>query len=91
MKSHNGRGIARERGKQVDRTAGYSNNEEALRRKFGMGPGPNGLESAGGITGDRRGMVDTVWCCRENLRTRHATLKNLPDPEDRGNCFINSL
>ena len=33
--------IARERGKQVERTAGYSNDEEALRREFGMGPGPD--------------------------------------------------
>ena len=32
--------IAREREKQVKRTAGYSNDEEALRREFGMGPGP---------------------------------------------------
>ena len=31
--------IARVRGKQVERTAGYSNDEEALRREFGMGPG----------------------------------------------------
>ena len=29
--------IARERGKQVKRTAGYSNDEEALRRDFGIG------------------------------------------------------
>ena len=28
--------IPRERGKQVERTAGYSNDEEALRREFGM-------------------------------------------------------
>ena len=51
--------IARERGKQVERTAGYSNDEEALRREFGMGPEPNGLESAGGVTDDRRVIVDT--------------------------------
>ena len=51
--------IARERGKQVERTAGYSNDEEALRREFGMGPEPDGLESAGGVADDRRGIVDT--------------------------------
>ena len=51
--------IARERGKQVERTAGYSNDEEALRREFGMGPGPDGMESAGGVADDRRGIVDT--------------------------------
>ena len=51
--------IARERGKQVERTAGYSNDEEALRRKFGIGPGPDGLKSTGGVADDRRGIVDT--------------------------------
>ena len=51
--------IATERGKQVVRTAGYSNDEEALRREFGIGPGPDGLESAGGVADDRRGIVDT--------------------------------
>ena len=51
--------IARERGKQVERTAGYSNNEEALRREFGMGPGPCGLGSAGSVADERREIVDT--------------------------------
>jgi len=51
--------IARERGKQVERTAGYSNDEEALRWEFGMPPGPGGLESAGGLADERRGIVDT--------------------------------
>jgi len=41
--------IAREREMQVERTAGYSNDEEALRRECGMGPGPGGLELAGGV------------------------------------------
>ena len=51
--------IASERGKQVERTTGDSNDKEALRREFGMGPGPDGLESAGGVADDRRGIVDT--------------------------------
>ena len=51
--------IVMEWGKQVERTARYSNDEEALRREFGMGPGPDGLESAGGVADDRRGIVDT--------------------------------
>ena len=51
--------IRRERGKQVERTAGYSKYEEALRREFGMGPGLDELESAGGVADDRRGIVDT--------------------------------
>ena len=46
-------------GKQVERTAGYSNDEKALRREFGMGPGPDRLESAAGVFDDRRGIVDT--------------------------------
>ena len=51
--------IARERGNQVERTAGYSNDEEALWREFGMGPGLGGFESAGGVADERRGIVDT--------------------------------
>jgi len=51
--------IPRERGKQVDSTAGYSNNEEVLRREFGMGLGPGGLESAGSVAHERWGIVDT--------------------------------
>jgi len=51
--------IARERGKQVQRTTGYSNDDEALRPEFGIGLGPGGLESAGGVADERRGIVDT--------------------------------
>ena len=51
--------IARERGKQIERTAGYSNDEEALRWEFVMGPGPDVLDSASGVADDRRGIVDT--------------------------------
>ena len=51
--------IARERGNQVERTARYSNDEEVLRREFGMRPGPDGFESAGSVADERRGIVDT--------------------------------
>ena len=51
--------IARQWGKLVERTAVYSNDEEALRREFGIGPGPDRLESAGGVAEHRRGIVDT--------------------------------
>ena len=51
--------IARERGKQVQGTAGYSNNEEALWQEFGIGPGTDGLESADGVADDRTVTVDT--------------------------------
>ena len=46
---------AREQGKQVERTAGCSIDEEALRREFEMGPGPGVFESAGGGADERRG------------------------------------
>ena len=51
--------IARERGKQVERTAGYLNDEEALRREFGMRPGPCRFESASRVADERSGIVDT--------------------------------
>jgi len=51
--------IPREWGKEVERTAGYSNDEEALRWEFVMGPGPGGLELASGVADERRGIVDT--------------------------------
>ena len=51
--------IAREREKQVERTAGYSNDKETMRRQFGMGLGPGGFESAGGVADARRGIVHT--------------------------------
>jgi len=51
--------ITRERVKQVEKTAGHSNDEEVLRLELGMGPGPGGLESAAGVTDERMGIVDT--------------------------------
>jgi len=51
--------IVRERGKQVEMTAGYSNDVGALRREFGMGPGSGGLESAVGVADEKRRIVDT--------------------------------
>ena len=51
--------IARVWGKQVERTAGYSNDKEVLRREFGIEPGPGGFESAGCVAEERRGIVDT--------------------------------
>ena len=51
--------IAKEWGKQVERTDGYSNDEEAFWQEFGMGPRPDELESASGVADDRRGIVDT--------------------------------
>jgi len=41
--------IAKERGKRVKRTAGYNNDEDALRREFGSDTELNELEAAGGL------------------------------------------
>ena len=49
----------RERGNQVKRTAGYSNDAEAMRREFRLALGLGGLESAGGVADERKAIVDT--------------------------------
>ena len=41
--------IAKARGKRVERTAGYDNNEDALRREFGSDTELDALEAAGGL------------------------------------------
>jgi len=53
-------GIAKERGNRVDRTAGYHNDEEALRREFGSDMELDELEAAGGLveTGGRHGRQE---------------------------------
>ena len=66
--------IAREWGKQVERTARYSNHEEALRREFGMRPGPGGFESAGGVADEKKEIVDTSMALsREPADAPHHT------------------
>jgi len=41
--------IAKERGQRVERTAGYDNDEDALRREFGTDRELDELEAAGGL------------------------------------------
>jgi len=41
--------IAKQRGKRVDRTAGYDNDEDALRREFRSDTELDELEAAGGL------------------------------------------
>lgn len=41
--------IAKERGKRVERTVGYDNDEDALRREFGSDTELDELEAAGGL------------------------------------------
>ena len=40
--------ITKERGKRVERTVGYDNDEETLRREFGSDTEQDELETAGG-------------------------------------------
>jgi len=41
--------IAKKGGKRVERTAGYDNDEDALRREFGSDTELDELEAAGGL------------------------------------------
>ena len=52
--------ITKERGKQVERTAGYDNDEDALRREFGSDMELDELEAAGGLvdTGGEHGRQE---------------------------------
>ena len=52
--------IAKERGKRIERTAGYDNDEYALRREFGSDTELDELEAAGGLvdTGGRHGQQE---------------------------------
>ena len=61
--------IAKEQEKQVERTTGYDNDEDALRREFGSDPEPDESEVAGGPadTGRRYGQ-------REQQRDRGVNL-----------------
>jgi len=47
--------IEKERGKCVERTEKYSNDETALRREFGINPEMDGSEAAGGLRKAERG------------------------------------
>lgn len=75
--------IAKERGKRAERTAGYSNDEDALRREFGSDPEVEGSEAAGGRADTGRGHGQ-----REAQRDQGANLRavvdvaQLGEPED---------
>jgi len=49
--------IAQERGKHAERTAGYSDDDDALRREFGIDLEPEVSESA---RGSREDLADTL-------------------------------
>jgi len=57
-------GLLQERGKQVERTAGYDNDEDALRRDFGSNTELDELEAAGGL-------VDSGGHGRQEPRREH--------------------
>ena len=56
--------IAKERGKRVERTAGYDNDEDALRCEFGSNTELDELEAAGGL-------MDTGEHGRQEPRREH--------------------
>jgi len=62
--------IEKEGGKPVERTKGYSNNEDALRQEFGMHPGVDGSEAAGILeeAGRGNGRCRLQWDTWANLR-----------------------
>ncbi|RPB00159.1 hypothetical protein L873DRAFT_1843128 [Choiromyces venosus 120613-1] len=78
--------IAKECGKRVERTAGYSNDEEALRREFGNDPEPEELEGAGGraVTARRYGRHESQRVDAAPVQELEDTLSQVgeTDPED---------
>jgi len=93
--------IAKGRGKQFERMAGYDNDEDALRREFGSDPELDELEAAGGLV-DTRGRHGRQEPRREHGPNPGALVgaAQFQDPEeaeshveetdreDRENCFI---
>jgi len=84
--------IAQERGKRADRTAGYSNDDDELRREFVIDLEPEVSESA---RGSRAGLADALGGLFES-----ALFGELPDAreqvgesdrEDLGDCVITTL
>ena len=93
--------IAKERGKQVEWTSGYDNDEDALRPKFGSDTELDELEASGGLvdTGGGHGrheprqehgpnpgaLVDTAQFQNRGEAESHV---QETDREDRENGFI---
>jgi len=61
--------IEQERGKRVERTERYSNNEDPLRQEFGIDLEVDGSEAAGGLrdTGRGHGQCGPQWDQGANL------------------------
>ena len=93
--------IAKEWRKRVERTRGYDNDEDALRREFGSDPEPDESEVAGGPTdtgrryGQReqqrdRGVNLGAWVSAVPLREPTDTQSQVEetDREDEENAII---
>lgn len=81
--------IAQERGKRVERTAGYSNDDDALRREFGIDLELEVSELAWGSRADladgRGGLVEAALS--EELADAREQVEE-SDREDLGDCVI---
>jgi len=84
--------IAREWGKRAERTAGYSNDDDALRREFGIDLEPEVLESVRGSCADLAdalgGLVESALS-GELADAREQVGES--DREDLGDCVITTL
>jgi len=84
--------IAQERGKRAARTAGYSNDDDALRGEFGIDLEPEVSESARGSSADLAdalgGLVESALSA-ELADTREQVGES--DREDLGDCVITTL
>ena len=73
--------IAQEQGKRTERTAGYSNDDDALRWEFGIDLEPEVSESARGSRPDLAdalgGLVESALS--ENLRMRWSRLEKVTE------------
>ena len=84
--------MAQERGKRAERTAGYSNHDDALRREFGIDLGPEVSESARGSSAD---LADALGELVESaLSGELADAREQvgqSDREDLGDCVLTTL
>ena len=84
--------IAQERGKRAERTAGYSNDDDALRREFGIDLEPEVSESA---RGSRADLADALGRLVDSALSGELVdaLEQVgeSDREDLGDCVITTL
>jgi len=84
--------IAKERGKRVERTAGYDNDEDALRREFGSDTELNELEAAaswiqedmvGRSRGENMGPIREHWLVESSSKALGKRNRMLKKPIER--------